>query len=131
MRNAAGKSFAARLRFGYVAIIWELSIPLVMPFSLAVILLALVFSGSALAETGSETYKTRCAPCHGAHGAGDTMIGKNLKIRALGSEDVQKQSDDEFFTIISKGKQRMPAFDRKLSRDEIVDLVKYIRLLKK
>jgi len=97
----------------------------------AVILLALLFSTYTFADSGADIYKTKCSACHGKNGAGDTMLGKNLKLRALGSDDVQKQSDDELFTIISKGKKRMPPFDRKLSRDQIRDLVKYIRSLKK
>ncbi len=97
----------------------------------AVILPALLFSTYTFADSGADTYKTKCSACHGKNGAGDSMLGKNLKLRPLGSDDVQKQSDDELFTIISKGKNRMPPFDRKLSRDQIRDLVKYIRSLKK
>ena len=96
-----------------------------------VILLALLFSTYTLADSGADIYKTKCSACHGKNGAGDSMLGKNLKLRPLGSDDVQKQSDDELFTIISKGKKRMPPFDRKLSKDQIRDLVKYIRSLKK
>jgi mono/diheme cytochrome c family protein len=99
--------------------------------SFAKILLALFFSTYVFADSGADIYKTRCSACHGKNGAGDTMLGKNLKLRPLGSNDVQKQSDDELFTIISKGKRRMPPFDRKLSKDQIHDLVKYIRSLKK
>ena len=58
------------------------------------------------------------------------MIGKNQKIRSLRSADVQKQSDDELYNIISKGRYKMPAFDRKLSKNEIHDLVRHIRALK-
>jgi len=97
----------------------------------AVILLALLFSTYTFADSGADIYKTKCSACHGKNGAGDSMLGKNLKLRPLGSDDVQKQSDDELFTIISKGKKRMPPFDRKLSKDQIHDLVKYIRSLKK
>ena len=97
----------------------------------AVILLALLFSTYALADSGADIYKTKCSACHGKNGAGDSMLGKNLKLRPLASDEVQKHSDDELFTIISKGKNRMPPFDRKLSRDQIRDLVKYIRSLKK
>ena len=95
------------------------------------ILLAMLFSTYAFADSAADIYKTKCSACHGKNGAGDTMLGKNLKLRPLGSDDVQKQSDDELFTIISKGKKRMPPFDRKLSRDQIHDLVKYVRSLKK
>jgi len=97
----------------------------------AAILLALLFSTYTFADSGAGTYKAKCSACHGKDGAGDTMLGKNLKLRHLGSDDVQRQSDDELFTIISKGKKRMPPFDRKLSRDQIRDLVKFIRSLKK
>jgi mono/diheme cytochrome c family protein len=99
--------------------------------SFAKILLALFFSTYVFADSGADIYKTKCSACHGKNGAGDTMLGKNLKLRPLSSNDVQKQSDDELFTIISKGKKRMPPFDRKLSKDQIHDLVKYIRSLKK
>jgi mono/diheme cytochrome c family protein len=94
-------------------------------------MLALLFSTCALADSGADIYKTKCSACHGKNGAGDTMLGKNLKLRPLGSDEVQERSDDELFTIISKGRNRMPPFDRKLSKDQIHDVVKYIRSLKK
>jgi mono/diheme cytochrome c family protein len=97
---------------------------------LALILLLSLVSAGALADTTSETYKRKCAACHGASGDGDTMLGKNLKIRSLRSSDVQKKSDEELFNIISKGRYKMPAFDHKLSKDQIHDLVRHIRSLK-
>jgi mono/diheme cytochrome c family protein len=99
----------------------------------SLIILALVpaFSAYTIADGTADTFKSRCAPCHGATGAGDTTLGKNLKLRDLGSANVQKQPDDEFTTIISKGKGKMPAYDRKLSKQQIDDLVKLIRSLKK
>jgi mono/diheme cytochrome c family protein len=104
-----------------------------IPACVALILLALLFSTYTLADSGAEIYKTKCSACHGANGAGDTMIGRNLNLRALGSADAQRQSDDELFTIISRGKNknRMPSFDRKLSKEQIRDVVRYIRTLKK
>jgi mono/diheme cytochrome c family protein len=99
--------------------------------SVAAIALALLFSTHALAVTAPQIYKTKCSACHGAKGAGDTMLGRNLNLRPLASAEVQKQSDDELFTLISKGKKkRMPSFENKLSKDQIDDLVKYIRSLK-
>ena len=99
--------------------------------SLAVVLLALLLTAYAVADGGAVTYREHCSACHGAKGAGDTMIGKNLQMLPLGSDEVQNKSDDELATIISKGKNRMPAFDRKLSQDQISAVVKYIRSLKK
>ena len=80
---------------------------------------------------GGADFKVRCAPCHGAKGAGDTKLGQNLRVRDLGSADVQKQSDADLTAIIAKGKGRMPVYDGKLSKNEISDLVKWIRTLKK
>ena len=94
------------------------------------IALALLLSTCALADSGADTYKARCSSCHGAHGAGDTMLGKNMKLRALGSAEVQKQPDEELAAIVHRGKNRMPPYDRKLSKEQIAAVVKYIRSLK-
>jgi cytochrome c5 len=96
-----------------------------------ILVFALLCSCSALADNGAEIYKKKCAACHGATGAGDTMIGKNLRIRSLRSHEVQNRSDEELFNIIAKGRNKMPAFDRKLSREQIHDLVRHIRALGK
>ena len=93
--------------------------------------LALLFSPYAFADSGADTYKTKCSACHGTSGAGDTMLGRNLKLRSLASDDVQKESDEQLFTVVSKGKNRMPAFDKKLSSEQIHGLVKHLRTLKK
>lgn len=93
-------------------------------------MLSLIFSAYGMADGGAD-FKVRCAPCHGARGAGETKLGQNLRVRDLGSADAQKQSDDELSTIIHKGKGKMPAYGGKLSRDQINELVKYIRTLKR
>ena len=65
-------------------------------------------------------------------GSGNTPMGKNLKLRDLGSADVQKQSDKELKDIVTKGKPpKMPAYTGKLTDAQIDDLVKFIRTLKK
>ena len=99
--------------------------------ALMVLALALPFSQYASAEAGADTFKARCAPCHGATGKGDTTIGKHLNLRDLDSEDVQKKTDDELEAIIAKGKGKMPAYEHRLSKEQIRDLVKFIRSLKK
>lgn len=99
--------------------------------SLGLLVIAVAVSTASFAEGGADTFKAKCAACHGAAGAGDTAMGKNLKLRDMSSADVQKQSDDELTAIITKGKAKMPAYDGKLTKDQISDLVKYIRTLKK
>jgi mono/diheme cytochrome c family protein len=99
-------------------------------FLFVVAMLSALFSTYTYADSGADTYKKKCSACHGAKGAGDTLLGKNLKLRPLGSPEVQNKSDAELTNIISKGRTKMPRFDDKLSKDQIHALVEYIRSLK-
>ena len=99
--------------------------------ALMVFVLAPAFSQCAIANAGPDTFQARCAPCHGATGKGDTKMGQHLKLRDLSSADVQKQTEDELEAIIAKGKGKMPAYGGKLTKEQIEDLVKFIRSLKK
>ena len=94
-----------------------------------VLAFTLVFSTWSLADSAAD-YKAKCAGCHGADGKGDTSMGKMMKIRDLGSADVQSQSDADLANIITNGKGKMPKYDGKLTADQINGLVKYIRTLK-
>ena len=95
-------------------------------------MLAMMFmTAAAFAADGAAVYKAKCASCHGQTGAGDTGIGKSLKLRDFSSADVQKQTDADLTTLISKGKGKMPAYDGKLSADEIKAVVATIRTFKK
>jgi|SRR5580704_5269300 cytochrome c oxidase cbb3-type subunit 3 len=82
-------------------------------------------------ETGESLFKSKCAMCHGPDGAGKTTMGQALKIPDLHSPDVQKLSDAELTTIVTKGKNKMPAYEAKLSKEQITLLVGYIRDLAK
>jgi mono/diheme cytochrome c family protein len=96
--------------------------------------MALAFVCSTIsfaADTGADVFKTKCASCHGADGKGETTIGKNLKLKDLGSADVQSKSDADLTKVIEDGKKPMPAYKGKLTDDQIKDVLKYIRTLKK
>jgi cytochrome c6 len=108
----------------------KLLLPRFTSASLSLIALAL-FSTYTFAAGAADIYKTKCSACHAANGAGDTMLGENLKLRSLASPEVQNQSDDALASIISKGKNRMPGYGRKLSPQQISEVVKYMRTLKK
>ena len=86
---------------------------------------------ASFADEGGALFKTKCAACHGADGKGETPVGKASKLRDLGSEDVQKQSDSELTTIVSNGKNKMPAYGKSLKPEQIKDLVAFVRSLKK
>jgi len=78
---------------------------------------------------GGDVYKSKCASCHGADGAG--AMAKKLGSRDLNSPDFQKSSDADINTVIAKGKGKMPGYEGKLSNDDIASVVKFVRTLKK
>lgn len=85
-------------------------------------------AGSSRAQSAGETlFKTKCAACHGPDGKGEVPMGKKLGIPDLNSAEVQKQSDGQLTEVISKGKNKMPAYTDKLSKEQIAQLVAYVR----
>src|ERR1700730_19468681 len=74
-------------------------------------------------DAGAALYKTKCAACHGPDGKGETAIGKANKLRDLGSPEVQKQSDTDVTGVITNGKNKMPAYGKRLKPEQIKDLV--------
>ena len=101
-------------------------------FFLFVIFGFLVLSATARAQNdGAALFKAKCAPCHGADGKGQTPMGKAVKARDLGSDDVQKESDAQLTEIANNGKGKMPGYKGKLTDDQIKEMVKYVRSLKK
>jgi cytochrome c6 len=83
------------------------------------------FSTYAKADTAATeaTYKSKCAPCHGADGKGKEA----LKTPDFASATVQGRNDAELTTVITDGKGKMPAFGKSLKPDQVKDLVAYIR----
>ena len=89
----------------------------------------LTLSLSAHAQTAADNFK-KCAGCHGADGTGSAM-GKKLGAHDFTGAEVQKMSDAELTDVITKGKNKMPAYGEKLKPEDIKGLVAYIRTLKK
>jgi mono/diheme cytochrome c family protein len=82
-------------------------------------------------DVGATIFKSKCAMCHGPDGAGKTVMGDKLKIRDLRSADVQSQSEAALTQIVSKGKEKMPSYDGKLTKEQIDQVIAYIRELGK
>ena len=94
--------------------------------------LLLSFAALAAAQNpGKAIFASKCSLCHGPDGKGTTSIGKNLKIADLHSADVQKLSDDDLKTLITNGKNKMPPFKGKLTDEQILQVISYIRELGK
>ena len=77
---------------------------------------------AAYAADGAATYKAKCGGCHGADAS------KKLdNVKTLSEADVVK--------IITDGKDakpmKMPAYNGKLSADEITAVAKYLKSVKK
>ena len=79
-------------------------------------------------SAGSNTYKTACESCHGADGRG-SPLGKSLHAPDLHSGQVQKQSVADLTQVITAGKNNMPPFGNRLTKDQIDAVTKYVRML--
>ena len=90
---------------------------------------AIVVVRPALADDAEALYKSKCQVCHGPDGKG-SAAGQKLGVKDFHAPDVVKQSDDELFTATKQGKGKMPAYDKKLTDDQIRQLIKYLRTLK-
>jgi mono/diheme cytochrome c family protein/Ni/Fe-hydrogenase subunit HybB-like protein len=85
-------------------------------------------------ERGKKLFQQNCAPCHGPAGKGDGPMGKAMGIKPgnlTNAERMAKQADGEIFWKVSKGKDPMPVFERKLSEKERWDVVAFVRTLAK
>jgi mono/diheme cytochrome c family protein len=99
---------------------------------LAGLALGLILPGPAQAQDdAAKVFKTNCVLCHSANGSGDSTAGKALKAKDLRSPEVRKQSDAALIEVISKGKEKMPAFADKIQPEDIKKLVAYVRKLGK
>ena len=85
----------------------------------------------SFAQSGDATYKSKCAMCHGATGMADTGAGKSMKIKPVNDPEVKKMTQAEMIALTKTGKGKMPAFQGKLSDDQIKAVVDhYISLAK-
>ena len=58
-------------------------------------------------------------------------LRRHRRVRALGSAEVQKQTDAQLIAITTDGKGKMPAYKGKLTDAQIKELVAFMRSLKK
>lgn len=91
----------------------------------------LALCSTPAAADAAVTYKAKCAMCHGADGKGDTAAGKKMGARDFASPEVQKADDAELISITTKGKNKMPSYEKSLKPDEVKELIIYIRQLAK
>jgi mono/diheme cytochrome c family protein len=81
-------------------------------------------------DRGAEVYGNMCAPCHGAQGKGDGLVGKKFPfILPLVSDNAKKLSDATIFAIIRQGRGLMPAYGSRMTVQERWDTINFVRNL--
>ncbi len=89
-------------------------------------------------QDAAALYQRLCAACHGASGAGDGFNAANLPVRPTAHADsayLSSRPDDTLFDGVYAGgyilnrSHLMPAWGETLSREQILELVRYLRQL--
>jgi len=97
-------------------------------FSRASLTQAMVNSATIVPGDAKPTFDAKCATCHGKDGRGKTFKGKLSHARDLTDAAWQNEvTDERLFNSISNGRNKMPAFKKKLSEAQIDELVAYVR----
>jgi mono/diheme cytochrome c family protein len=98
----------------------------------AMILLAASIAAPAFAQSaGADTYKAKCAMCHGPDGTAATPMGKMMQIPSFKDPDLVKATDAALFTSTKDGKGKMPSYNGKLTDAQIKEVITFIRTLQK
>lgn len=89
-------------------------------------------SPEQLART-KTLFNETCSRCHGEDGRSETREGKILEAPNFTDENFWKEEkgDERFINSVTNGKDGMPAFGKKLSKEEISALVVYVRRFSK
>ncbi|HEX8337662.1 MAG TPA: cytochrome c [Pyrinomonadaceae bacterium] len=84
------------------------------------------------AERGRAVYEAKCTRCHGADGAGRTRLAEIVEAPDMSDPAWQrKRSNARMVASVTNGLGQMPAFRKKLSRQEIAAAVAYVRTLRR
>jgi mono/diheme cytochrome c family protein len=97
----------------------------------ALSLLAACLALPVLAQSGADTFNSKCAMCHGANGLGATPMAKTLPIPSFRSPALMKASNATLMESITKGRGKMPAYGGFLNDAQIRAVVAHIRTLQK
>ena len=85
--------------------------------------------GAGLAK-GKSIYGEKCGKGHGEKGKGDGRKAADLEKKPADYTDKAKMAkftDEDLKKAVKEGKKPMPAFGKKLSDEEIVGVIAYIR----
>jgi mono/diheme cytochrome c family protein len=91
----------------------------------AALLFSIIFFTAAAFKditTGQDLYTRNCIHCHGTDGTKGFFGAKNLKTSIL--------PDSAIFLQVQNGKKIMPSFRKRLSADEIKQVLLYVKSLR-
>lgn len=94
------------------------------------ITMALATSAVLAQGSGADTFKSKCAMCHGADGMATGPAGKAMNVPPV-TAAAYKASDADLISVTKNGKGKMPAFASKLSDGQIKDVITYMHTLQK
>jgi mono/diheme cytochrome c family protein len=103
----------------------KVGVVLLLAFPFAIAHPAKAQTGSA--ANGQKIFHEKCEKCHGKDGSGGTNLGKAFKAADLRSADVQKKTDADFYIQVQNGKKSMPPFGASLDKNQINDVIAYVR----
>lgn len=87
---------------------------------------------AAQLERGRAVYADRCARCHGSDGQGHTRMGETVESPDLSDPAFQRgRTNARMISSVANGRGQMPAFKKKLSRQDIAASVAYVRTLRR
>jgi mono/diheme cytochrome c family protein len=91
-----------------------------------------IAAATATPDPFAEAYvdfQKNCQVCHGEKGLGGTVTieGRKLKVPSLRAGHAVGHTDERLVKQITEGDDEMPAFKDKLSKEEIDELVSFIR----
>ena len=88
--------------------------------------------GAAQVERGSAVYSANCGRCHGADGQGRTRLAEIVDPPDMSDPAWQKgRSNARMIASVANGRGQMPAYKKKLSKQDIAAAVAYVRTLRR
>jgi cytochrome c oxidase cbb3-type subunit 3 len=87
---------------------------------------------AAQVERGREVYAARCVRCHGEDGRGRTRLADIVEAPDMSDPAWQKgRGNARMIASVANGRGQMPAFKKRLSKQEIAAAVAYVRTLRR
>ncbi len=81
---------------------------------------------------GASDYKAKCAACHGAKA---NLLPKTARLLKADPKKLalkaSQMNREEMIAITEKGKDKMPGFEKEMTKDQITSIIDYVMALRK